>query len=88
MDRRCTDYGLQQCLHCRVIISYYVGIISYYVGKTGSKECFIEYWRKHFPRIPMNIIKKKYLTNIYLQKAVETYYPDMFQEISKLLILL
>jgi hypothetical protein len=84
--KTCKDYGIVPiCKHCNNM--HWTRCSN---GQFGWKEmeCFIYYWKDHFPRIPMNIIKKKYLTNIYLQKALELYYPKEFEELSKLLILL
>jgi hypothetical protein len=50
--------------------------------------CWIIYWKQNFPNVPMTVIKKTHLKNVYLHKALELYYPDKFEELSKLLILL
>jgi hypothetical protein len=78
----CLTANLPQCAGCRSF--NYVGW-----GKPPrQKQCWITYWKIHFLNVPIRIIIKKHIKNVYLHKALELYYPGKFEELSKLLILL
>jgi hypothetical protein len=72
----CANFDIEPCVFCK---------------DYRSESCWLKFWQKEIHNYSdINCILQFNKTNyfIYMLKAVELYYPEVYNKVSKLLILL